>query len=115
MAREPLDHLPGTLDLLILRTLAGGAMHGYGISQWIRRRTEETFTITDAALYPGLRRLEKRGAVRAEWGVSENGRRARYYELTAEGRRELEREASVWGRYVQAVCRVLDPRPTEAS
>jgi PadR family transcriptional regulator, regulatory protein PadR len=109
MSAKPLDLLQGTLDLLILRTLAGEPMHGYGISQWIRRRTEGTLSVQDAALYQALRRLENKGWVDAEWGVTENNRRARYYSLTAGGRAQLAAESSAWNRYVEAVFRVLEP------
>ncbi len=113
MADESLELMQGTLAVLILRTLAWEPMHGYGISQWIRERTEGALSVQDAALYQALRRLEQRGWVEAEWGVSENKRRARYYRLTAEGRGELRRETSEWRRYVEAVFRVLDPLPEE--
>lgn len=104
-----MELLQGTLDLLILRTLAGEAMHGYGISRWIRGRTDGDLTVQDAALYQALRRLERRGWVAAEWGVTENNRRARYYTLTAEGRGRLAEEATAWRRYAGAVARVLGP------
>ncbi len=113
MPNDALDLLQGTLDVLILRTLAGEPMHGYGISQWIRGRTEGVLSVQDAALYQALRRLEQKGWVEAEWGVSENKRRARYYRLTPEGLAQLRREASAWRRYVEAVFKVLDPAPEE--
>jgi PadR family transcriptional regulator, regulatory protein PadR len=114
MEEGPLDLLQGTLDLLVLRTLTWGPMHGYGITQWIRQRTDETLLVQDAALYQALRRMEQRGWVEAEWGISENNRRARYYRLTAEGRQQLQQEASAWRRYADAMARVLDPAPREA-
>jgi PadR family transcriptional regulator, regulatory protein PadR len=114
MERGPLDLLQGTLDLLVLRTLTWGPMHGYGITQWIRQRTDETLLVQDAALYQALRRMEQRGWVEAEWGISENNRRARYYRLTAEGRQQLQQEASAWRRYAEAMARVLDPAAREA-
>jgi PadR family transcriptional regulator, regulatory protein PadR len=114
MEKGPLDLLQGTLDLLVLRTLTWGPMHGYGITQWIRQRTDETLLVQDAALYQALRRMEQRGWVEAEWGISENNRRARYYRLTAEGRQQLQQEASAWRRYAEAMARVLDPAPREA-
>lgn len=113
MAAEPLDLLQGTLDLLVLRTLASEPMHGYGVSQWIRRRTQGTLSVQDAALYQALRRLERKGWVEAEWGITENNRRARYYTLTPEGRRQLGAETSAWRRYAEAVFRVLEPAPRE--
>jgi transcriptional regulator len=106
---EPADLLKGTLDVLILRTVAGEAMHGYGISQWIRGRTDGVLQVQDAALYQALRRLEAKGWLAAEWGVSENNRRARYYSLTDDGRAQLRAEASAWRRYAAAVFQVLDP------
>jgi PadR family transcriptional regulator PadR len=112
--REPLDLLQGTLDVLILRTLAGEPMHGYAISQWIRTRTEGVLQVQDAALYQALRRLERNGWVEAEWGLSENNRRARYYSLTSEGRRQLGAEITTWYRYAAAVFQVLEPAPGKA-
>lgn len=109
-----LDLLRGTLDVLILRTLAWESMHGYGISQWIRGRTGGTLQVQDAALYQALRRLEGRGWVSAEWGMSENNRRARFYSLTEAGRRSLGAETDAWRRYAEAVFKVLEPMPGEA-
>jgi transcriptional regulator len=108
---QTLDLLKGTLDVLILRTLAGDPMHGYGISQWIRDRTGGVLQVRDAALYQALRRLEAKGWLAAEWGVSENNRRARYYSLTELGRAQLRAEASAWRRYAAAVFQVLEPVP----
>jgi len=114
MPREPLDLMQGTLDVLVLRTLAWEPNHGYGISKWIRERTEGVLAVQDAALYQALRRMEKRGWIEAEWGLSDTGRRARYYSLTSEGRRRLQQEASTWRRYAAAVFKVLEPAPGEA-
>lgn len=114
MPREPLDLMQGTLDVLILRTLAWQPNHGYGVSKWIRERTEGVLEVQDAALYQALRRMEKKGWIEAEWGLSETNRRARYYFLTPEGRGQLQQEASTWSRYAQAVFRVLEPLPGEA-
>ena len=114
MSDDSLDLLQGTLAVLILRTLAWEPMHGYGISQWIRQRTGDELTVQDAALYQALRRMEKSGWVEAEWGISENNRRARYYSLTDEGRRQLAARSTTWRRYAAAVSRVLDPAPGEA-
>jgi PadR family transcriptional regulator, regulatory protein PadR len=108
-----LELLQGTLDVLILRTLQRTPAHGYGVSRWIRERTKGTLAVQDAALYKALRRLERRGLVSAEWGVSENNRRARYYALTKNGERHLQREAAAWRRYAEAVFTVLDPLPEE--
>ena len=108
MAREPLDLLQGTLDVLILKTLSWGPMHGYAASRWIRERTDEVLAVEDAALYQALHRLERRGWVEAEWGLSENNRRAKYYRLTTEGRRQLRAEAATWRQYAEAVFKVLE-------
>lgn len=104
-----MDLIKGTLDMLILRTLEGGQMHGYGVSRWIRERTSGALNVQDAALYQALRRLEEKRLVEASWGVSENNRRARYYSLTTAGRKALARETSEWCRYADAVFQVLDP------
>jgi transcriptional regulator len=101
--------LQGTLDLLILQALAWGQMHGYGISRIIRDRTNEVLLVEDAALYQSLHRLERKGCIEAEWGVSDNNRRAKYYALTPAGRRLLRRQADQWRRYASAVSAVLDP------
>ena len=106
MDRDVVELLQGTLDVLILRTLAWQPMHGYAVSRWIHERTIE---IEDAPLYKSLHRLEAAGCVSAEWGLSENNRRARYYRLTAAGRRRLKVEESAWRRYAAAVTRVLEP------
>ena len=110
MDRDALELLQGTLDVLILRTLAWQQpMHGYAVSRWIRERTDGTIEIEDAPLYKALHRLERAGAVSAEWGLSENNRRARFYRLTAAGRQRLRAEESAWRRYAAAVFRVLEP------
>lgn len=104
--------LKGTLDVLILKTLSWGPMHGYAVSRWIRHRTADALVIEEGALYPALRRLEARGALESEWRRSETGREARYYRLTPAGRRELAAELGVWTRYVRAMALVLEgPRP----
>jgi len=109
MAAQQLDLLQGTLDVLVLRALAWGSMHGYAVSRWIHQRTEGVLEIEDAPLYKALHRLERAGFVSAEWGLSENNRRARYYTLTAAGRRHLRAEESAWRRYAAAVSKVLEP------
>jgi PadR family transcriptional regulator, regulatory protein PadR len=111
--RPPLTLLQGTVDILILKALSFGRQHGYGISRWIRERSEGALGLEDAGLYQALHRLERRGVVLASWGLSENNRRARFYELTAEGRRELKAETGTWRQYAAAVFRVLDARQTE--
>jgi PadR family transcriptional regulator, regulatory protein PadR len=102
-----LELLQGTLDVLILRTLTWKAMHGYAIAHWIKERTDDAILIEEGALYPALHRLERRGWVEAEWGVSENNRRAKYYQLTPKGRQQLRSEVTTWNRYVEAVGKVL--------
>jgi PadR family transcriptional regulator, regulatory protein PadR len=109
MGDESLELLQGTLDVLILRTLAWQSMHGYGVTQWIRERTDGALNVQDAALYQALRRLERKGWVESEWGMSENNRRARFYALTPAGRRQLQAEAKAWQRYAEAVFKVLEP------
>ena len=104
-----MDLLQGTLDVLILRTLAWGTMHGYAVTRSIRDRTNGTLAIEDAPLYKALHRLEHAGCVAAEWGLSENNRRARYYRLTPRGRQQLKQEEAAWRRYAEAVFRVLEP------
>lgn len=102
-----LDLLRGTLDVLILKTLTWGPMHGYGVAEWIRERTDEAILVEEGALYPALHRLEKRGLIAAEWGLSENNRKAKFYQLTAEGRKTLQREVATWERYTRVVGQVL--------
>lgn len=109
MTEPSLDLLPGTVDILILRTLAWRPMHGYGISRFIRDRTDGALAIESAALYQALHRLERKGWVRASWGVSENNRRARFYKLTAGGRRQLRAEYDGLRSYIKALYLVLDP------
>ena len=109
MAKSPpLALLQGSLDVLVLRALVIGPQHGYGITSWIRTCTEGELEIEDGALYQALHRLEHRGWVQAAWGISDNNRRARYYRLTARGRRELRAAEASWRRYARAVFRVLD-------
>ena len=103
----PLPLLKGTLDLLLLKTLSWGAMHGYAIASWLEQRSEGALWVEDSALYQALHRLEARKMVEAEWGVTETNRRARFYRLTAAGRRHLKREAATWLRYTQSVSAIL--------
>jgi len=102
-----LDLLQGTLDLLILRTLLTGPQHGWAISERIQQVSEEVLRVNQGSLYPALHRLEHQGWIKAEWGVSELGRRARFYRLTAAGRRQLEVETEAWARMAGAIGRVL--------
>ena len=102
-----LDLLRGTLDVLVLKTLAWGPRHGYDVARWIRERSGEALTIEEGALYTALHRMEARGWLAAEWGVSENNRRAKFYRLTTSGRQQLVRQSAAWERYVEAVFLVL--------
>lgn len=109
----PLGPLPGTLELLVLKTLGAGAeMHGFSILDWILRSTDEELIVEDGALYYALHRMEGRGWLESDWGVSEKGRRARYYRLSAEGKKALSREERQWSRYVEAVSKIA---PHEAA
>ena len=107
MSSEKSDLLQGTLDVLILKTLSNGSMHGWGISQRIQQVSEDVLAINQGSLYPALHRLEERGWISAEWGNSENNRRARYYSLTRAGKRQLADETESWQRFAAAVGRVL--------
>jgi PadR family transcriptional regulator, regulatory protein PadR len=107
------DLLQGTLDMLILKTLSWGALHGYGITRWLEQATGEALRIEEGSLYPALHRMAKRGWVQAEWGVSENNRRAKYYTLTAAGRRQLKAEASSWDVFANVVARVMSAEHAE--
>ena len=109
MSKPPIDLLPGTVDVLILRTLAWQPMHGYGVSRHIRQVSDGVLAIESAALYQALHRLERKKWIRADWGLSENNRRAKYYALTSEGRKQLRAETAIWRTYVDAVFKVLDP------
>ena len=106
-AKEKTDVMQGTLDLLILRTLQLEPLHGYGIAQRIEQMTRGTFRVNGGSLFPALYALEKEGFLRAEWRASENNRRAKYYALTAAGRRKLGEEKRNWARVAQAIARVL--------
>jgi PadR family transcriptional regulator PadR len=105
--------LPGTLDLLILKAVSLGSLHGYGILLRIEQMTQEALTIEQGALYPALARLERQGLLETEWGVSDNNRRAKYYGLTADGRKRLREESAGWNRLVTAIATALATRPGE--
>lgn len=94
--------------MLILKALSGEARHGYGVARWLEEQTDDALQVEEGSLYPALRRLTERGWVHAEWGYSENNRKARYYRLTGVGRRQLRREAASWGRFVALVSRVMN-------
>lgn len=107
MADGSLDLIKGTLDVLILKTLSWGPLHGYGVSRALREVSRELFQVEEGALYPALRRLERKGYLRSEWGETETGREARFYHLTEDGAATLESEVDAWRRYVDAMGRVL--------
>jgi PadR family transcriptional regulator PadR len=109
MPREALGLLQGTVDVLILKTLTWGSMHGYGISQLIRQRTDGELALEDAALYQALHRLERKRWVESEWGVSETNRRAKFYSITRDGRKQLQSDVAELRRYVDALFKVLQP------
>jgi transcriptional regulator len=107
MEKSSLEVIRGTLDVLILKTLSWGPLHGYAITESIQRQTDEALLVEEGALYPALYRMEAKGWVESEWGLSDNNRRAKYYQLTAEGRHRLRVEAKTWERYAEAVGKVL--------
>ncbi|MFP2909418.1 PadR family transcriptional regulator [Pyxidicoccus sp. 3LFB2] len=108
MADTSLELVQGTLDVLILKSLSWGALHGYAVAESIGERSGQVLKVEEGALYPALHRLEKRGLLEAEWGLSENNRRAKFYKLTSAGRAHLRAEAQTWTRYAAAVSRVLE-------
>ena len=99
--------LQGTLDLMILKALSWGPMHGFAVAKWVRSTTDDVLQIDDGALYPALHRMEHRGLIDADWDLTENKRRAKYYRLTAKGRQELRVRATSWDRYASAVSKVI--------
>jgi PadR family transcriptional regulator len=107
MERARLDLFRGTLDVLILKSLIWGPLHGYAITDFIRRLSEDVLLVEEGTLYPALWRLESKKLVEAEWGLSENNRKAKYYQLTRLGQRQLQRESSNWEAYANAVAKVL--------
>lgn len=108
MGNERIDLPQGTLDLLILKTLALGPQHGWAVSERIQQISRDVLSIQQGSLYPALHRLERRGWIKAQWGVSENNRRAKYYELTKSGRKQLEAEENAWRKLTTAVGQVLE-------
>src|SRR5271155_1284795 len=111
--RERLELLQGTLDLLILRTLIFGSQHGQGIARAIQETSEEELLVEHGALYPALQRLEERGWISAQWGISSNNRKARFYSLTAAGRKQLVKETTKWKRLSRAIVRILGSKAAE--
>ena len=107
------EFMPGTLDMLILKTVSRGTMHGYAIAQFIQQASRDVLRVEEGALYPALHRLEVRGYLTSEWGTSDNNRRAKYYSLTAAGRKRLREETDSWNRLAVAMSAALKARPTE--
>jgi transcriptional regulator len=107
LAADDLELLQGTLDVLVLKALIFGPRHGYAVARWIHDTSDDALSVEDRALYVALHRLEERGWVSSEWGLSENNRKAKYYQLTTAGRRELRARTERWTRYVAAVTKVL--------
>jgi PadR family transcriptional regulator PadR len=114
MTTRELDLLQGTLDILVLRALSWGPMHGYAIARFIRGGSDGSFRIIDGALYTSLHRIEERGWVESEWGTSDKGKRAKFYRLTTAGRRAMRDETATWNSYVAAVARVMSATPEPA-
>ena len=106
-ASPDLGLLQGTLDVMILKALSWGPLHGFGVAKWIRSTTDEVLQIDDGALYPALHRMEHRGLIDADWDLTENKRRAKYYSLTTKGREQLRARSSSWDRYSSAVSKVI--------
>jgi transcriptional regulator len=107
MKSDDLGPMSGTLDMLVMRTLAGGPRHGFAIARWIRATSDDVILVEDRALYLALHRLEDRRLVESEWGLSENNRRARFYQLTRAGRKHLQSREAHWTRYADAVFKIL--------
>jgi PadR family transcriptional regulator PadR len=106
--QAPGELMPGTLDMLVLKTVSRGPLHGYAIAEFIQRTSDDALRVEEGALYPALHRLEVRRLLSSSWGVSENNRRAKFYRLTAEGRKQLAQEASYWERMTAGVARVME-------
>jgi PadR family transcriptional regulator PadR len=109
MSKQPLPLLQGTLDVLILKTLSRGPRHGYAIARWLEEATEDALQIEEGSLYPALYRMERRGWIEAEWGISELNRKAKFYRLTPVGRSQLDAETAQWESFTAAVSKVLLP------
>ena len=109
MARDDLDLMQGTLDLLVMKALTWGPLHGYAVARGVAQTTDDDLQIEEGALYTALHRMEKRGWIESEWGLSENNRKAKYYQLTSRGKVQLRAEMATWQRYTQAVAGVLQP------
>jgi PadR family transcriptional regulator PadR len=114
MPDPSIDFLKGTLDLMILKTLSWAPTHGYGIARWIEQCTEDTLRVEEGSLYPALHRLEERGLIVAEWGMTEHNRRAKFYRLTTAGKKQLKTAHQYWARFAGAVFKVLETTPEPA-
>jgi transcriptional regulator len=114
MPQNSIDLLQGTLDLIVLKSLSWGPMHGFGLSRWIQRTTEDLLKVEEGSLYPALYRMENRGWIKAQWALTENGRRAKYYRLTANGRRQLAAETKSWADLTGAIGKIMAARREEA-
>jgi PadR family transcriptional regulator PadR len=108
------EFLKGTLDLMILKTLSWGPAHGYGIARWIEQCTDDVLQVEEGSLYPALYKLEENGLIVADWGISENNRRAKFYRLTATGKKQLRSSHDYWARFAKAVTQVLEISPKTA-
>ena len=115
MADANTDFLHGTLDVLILRTVAWGPRHGYAIARWLETTSEDAIVVEDGSLYPALYRLERKGWIDAEWGVTETKRKAKFYRLSRAGREHLQRQTAEWAEFSAAVSRILMPAATPAA
>ena len=111
MVRQNLDLLQGSLDVIVLKTLSWQPMHGFGIARWIQRVTDERLQVEEGSLYPALYRLENKGLVKSEWRLTENNRRAKYYRLTAAGKRQLTESAETWNAFAAAMTKILSATP----
>jgi PadR family transcriptional regulator PadR len=114
MSDPSIDFLKGTLDLMILKTLSWAPTHGYGIARWIEQCTNDTLAVEEGSLYPALHRLEERGLIAAEWGITELNRKAKFYRLTTAGKKQLRASQAYWARFADAVGKVLDTAPQTA-
>ena len=110
MGRRNIDLLQGTLDLIVLKALSWGPMHGFGLARWIQLTTEDALQVEEGSLYPALYRMENRGWIKAQWALTENGRRAKYYKLTAVGKRQLAAELEAWARMSRAMGQIVNAR-----
>src|SRR5215813_3312555 len=110
MTNQSLDLLQGTLDLIVLKAVSWGPMHGFGLARWIQSTTDDLLQVEEGSLYPALYRMENRGWIKAQWALTENGRRAKYYRLTATGRKQLATEAESWAQLTGAIGKIMAAR-----